>query len=312
MNNSLLKALIISSLTLTFSHSLWAMEKEEQDTTGNKRNIHETSFDSSEEMEIERDFKKHEILLSDNATSVLRDVLVLVFQYPGTVIPAGAVCKKWESIRYDYRVPLIGMIKTEEQFQQMCDSQYMKSRIHISSCLPLAQYADQLRPLLSRNIFEAGKIHTLDLSFHLNVNPALFAAFANVHSLSLRYTSVNDVSPFSDVVVLDLNHCDKLTDISPLGKGKLVKLNLCSTRVTDVSALQNLQYLCIVDTNITNVTNLKSIVELTVNDEKPFRPSEEQRIIGLSALIQRGVAIKRNSDFSIRESMRGIHLNMLP
>ena len=69
------------------------------------------------------------------------------------------------------------------------------------------------------------------------------SALGNVHTLDLSYCDkITDVSALGNVHTLDLSCCDKITDVSALGNVHTLNLYKCNN-ITDVRALINVGHL---------------------------------------------------------------------
>ena len=127
------------------------------------------------------------------------------------------------------------------------------------------------------------KLHTLDLSYN-DIDDFSFLEKINVHTLILEYARIDNLSHIGKVHTLNLS-CSNITnkdlkyirnvrnlnlsftnisDTTHLGNVRTLNLKNCKN-IKDVSALTNVKYLNLSDTNIYDISMLKNVVELDIS-----------------------------------------------
>lgn len=104
----------------------------------------------------------------------------------------------------------------------------------------------QLYKNISINAMRAiGNVHTLDLSHYTNINEANMGIgiceLAHVHTLSLSYSAITDISTLGNVCNLQLENCKYIRDVGWLGG--VNTLNIMGCDVEDISMVKNVDNL---------------------------------------------------------------------
>ena len=101
------------------------------------------------------------------------------------------------------------------------------------------------------------KVKYLDVNFNRLSDFSFVEYMPELECAVLRLTLVSDLTPFTkcpNLTWLELTDCSKLTDLSPLAQLRNLKfLNIAQTKISDISALENLpleRFVC-VKTNVT-------------------------------------------------------------